>query len=500
MELDFCRPIAAALLGGCVFMFWFLKRVNEWYYVGRLGEAACPLPPGDMGWPFIGNMLSLFKSLRSGEPNAYLYGLISRYGKTGIYKTHVFGCPSIIVCTPELCRHVLTNDEHFKQGYPKSCDLLSGKKSLSKITRAEHKRMRQLIAAPINGHEALAIYIEHIESTVISSLDEWANKKHPFELFTEMKRVTFKIITQNLMGSVNDSTFWATEHLYADYREGLISMAINIPGFAFNKALKVPISTPSMDPNARKKLLGVIQSVLDEKRAMTKSGEYKGKKSMMDLLMEVEDENGQILEDEDIVDLLLTCFSVGFESSATCALWAIVHLTGHPEVLQKAKEEQEEIIKRRPSTQKGLNLKDIKQMEYLPKVIDEMLRMTNMVSFFREAKTDVQINGYTIPKGWKVLVWCGAVHMDPEIYENPQDFNPSRWGEKIKPKPGAFMPFGAGSRLCPGSDLAKLVITTFLHYVLLNYKVTRVNPESPLRYLHAPIPADNCLVEVTVIR
>lgn len=34
---------------------------------------------------------------------------------------------------------------------------------------------------------------------------------------------------------------------------------------------------------------------------------------------------------------------------------------------------------------------------------------------------------YIIPKGWKVLVWYGAVHMDPEIYDNPQNFNPSRW-------------------------------------------------------------------------
>ena len=35
--------------------------------------------------------------------------------------------------------------------------------------------------------------------------------------------------------------------------------------------------------------------------------------------------------------------------------------------------------------------------------------------------------GYIIPKGWKVLVWYGAVHMDSEIYDNPQNFDPSRW-------------------------------------------------------------------------
>lgn len=35
--------------------------------------------------------------------------------------------------------------------------------------------------------------------------------------------------------------------------------------------------------------------------------------------------------------------------------------------------------------------------------------------------------GYTIPKGWKVLVWFRSVHFDPETYPNPKEFNPSRW-------------------------------------------------------------------------
>lgn len=35
--------------------------------------------------------------------------------------------------------------------------------------------------------------------------------------------------------------------------------------------------------------------------------------------------------------------------------------------------------------------------------------------------------GYTIPKGWKALVWFRSVHLDPEIYPNPKEFNPNRW-------------------------------------------------------------------------
>ena len=78
MELNFVWLIVAALLGGWVFVFWFLKKVNECYYVGRMGETAYSLPPGDMGWPFLGNMLSFIKSLRTGDPNSFIYSLESR--------------------------------------------------------------------------------------------------------------------------------------------------------------------------------------------------------------------------------------------------------------------------------------------------------------------------------------------------------------------------------------------------------------------------------------
>uniref|UniRef100_A0A2N9IDY1 Cytochrome P450 n=1 Tax=Fagus sylvatica TaxID=28930 RepID=A0A2N9IDY1_FAGSY len=368
----------------------------------------------------------------------------------------MFGSPSIIVCTPKLCRRVLTNDENFVIGYPKSTYLLTGRRSLHRISNLEHKRLRRLIASPINGHEALALHFQHTEGIVINSLDEWASMKQPFEFFTEMKRATFNILMHIFMGYVNDSTLSTMQNLCSDCRKGLMSIAINIPGFAFHKALK---------------------------------------KVMIDMLMEAEDEDGKKLEDEDIVDVLLLSLSVGSDSSAITTLWAIVHLTEHPKVLQKAKEEQDEIIKRRPSTQQGLNLTDVKQMEYLAKVIDEMLRMANAFSLFREAKVDVNINGYIIPKGWKVLVWYGAVHMDPEIYENPQDFNPSRWNN-LKAKAEAFIPFGAGSRFCPGSDLAKLIITIFIHHFILNYKLKRLNPDSPVTYIQAQMPTDKCLAQV----
>ncbi|XP_021293498.1 beta-amyrin 11-oxidase-like [Herrania umbratica] len=178
---------------------------------------------------------------------------------------------------------------------------------------------------------------------------------------------------------------FSTGKYYRDLNNGLISMAINIPGFSFHKALK-----------ARKMLVKIVQGVLDERRARNKIGRdpINEKKGVIDLFMEVEDEKGQKLVDEDIVNLLLLFLVAGHESSASAVTWATIFLHDNPDTLQKAKEEQEEILRRRPSGQKGLNLKEIRQMEYLSKVIKETLRMINLLfANFRVAKADANING-----------------------------------------------------------------------------------------------------------
>ncbi|KAK8998633.1 hypothetical protein V6N11_084020 [Hibiscus sabdariffa] len=488
LYLDIRALILAVVLGIYVFLFGFVRKINEWRHVSSLGEKKYSLPPGEMGWPIIGNIWPFLKAFRSNDPDSFIYNLVQRYGRTGMYRTYLFGSPSIIVCIPETCRKVFADDEHFRLGYPASTKQLTGKKSFHSIPNSEHKRLRRLTTAPINGHEALSMYIGYIEEMVVNSLDEWSSMKEPIELLNEIRKLTFKVITHIFVGSRAESIMGSVEELYTDLNYGMKSTAINIPGFAFHKALK-----------ARKMLTKILQEVLDVRRVKSEVTDPNIKRGMIDLLMEIQDENGHKLPDEDIIDLLLMFLLAGHESSAHVAMWAILYLHNHPQVLKKAKEEQEEILRNRQSVEKGLTLNDIRNMNYLQKVIDETLRRAS-VSFcnFREAKVDVNINGYLIPKGWKVLLWNRGVHMDPEVYSDPKEFLPERW-ENHKSKPGSFLPFGAGSRICPGADLAKLEISIFLHYFLLNYTLEQINPGGPNVYLPLPRPVDNCLAKVVKI-
>ncbi|XP_061373178.1 ent-kaurenoic acid oxidase 2-like [Gastrolobium bilobum] len=483
VEMGCIGVILVAICSAFMLIRSLLKNVNWWLYESHLGMKQYSLPPGDMGWPIIGNMWSFLRAFKSSDPDSFISSFVSRFGRTGIYKALMFGSPSVIVITPEACRRVLTDDDNFILGWPRSTVELIGKKSFIAMSYEEHKRLRRLTSSSINGFEALSLYLVYIEEIVKSSLEKWANMGQ-IEFLTELRKLTFKIIVHIFLGSEGNAFMESLEREYTALNFGVRAMRINIPGFAFHKAFK-----------ARKTLVAIFQSIVNERRKQRKENLSRQNKDMLDALIDVEDENGRKLSDEEIIDVMIMYLNAGHESSGHITMWTTLLLQKHPKYFQKAKAEQEEIIKKRPPTQKGLTLQEIRQMEFLSKVIDETMRViTFSLMTFREAKSDVRINGYTIPKGWKVLVWYRSVHLDPEIYPNPKQFEPSRWNTVHKA--GEFLPFGAGTRLCPGNDLAKLEITVFLHHFLLNYQLEQLNPTCPVMYLPHTRPKDNCLARV----
>lgn len=152
----------------------------------------------------------------------------------------MFGSPTIMLTTPETCKQVLMDDEHFVPGWPKATNELIGKRSFLFIVDEDHKRLRKLTSAPINGYEALSTYLTFIESSIVSTLDKWS-KMGQIEFLTEMRRLTFRIIMHIFLSSENDIIISSLEKVYTDLNHGMRAMAINLPGFAYHRALKVRI-------------------------------------------------------------------------------------------------------------------------------------------------------------------------------------------------------------------------------------------------------------------
>lgn len=78
MELDLLWLILAIAAGSYIIVYAFVRRVNEWYHVSKLGEKRHFLPPGDMGWPFLGNMPSFLRAYRSNNPETFIDSIVER--------------------------------------------------------------------------------------------------------------------------------------------------------------------------------------------------------------------------------------------------------------------------------------------------------------------------------------------------------------------------------------------------------------------------------------
>jgi ent-kaurenoic acid hydroxylase len=162
--------------------------------------------------------------------------MMFQYGRTGIYKTHLYGCPSIIVTAPDMCKKVLNDEVTFKLGYPKAVTVLASNRVLS----SEHGRLKRLVTAPIAGYNVSTLYLERIEDIVINKLEELSSMKHPITFLEEMRKVSFKFVIQIFLGSCDQSTVNEIGYLFHVMSSALFSlMPINVPGFLFHKALKV---------------------------------------------------------------------------------------------------------------------------------------------------------------------------------------------------------------------------------------------------------------------
>lgn len=94
--------------------------------------------------------------------------------------------------------------------------------------------------------------------------------------------------------------------------------------------------------------------------------------------------------------------------------------------------------------------------------------------FFFSSNSDVNLKGYTIPAGSHVVPLINSIHMDPKLWDKPEEFNPSRFLDadgNVK-KPEFFMPFGVGRRMCLGYVLARMELFLFFTSLLHTHNIT----------------------------
>ncbi|XP_054785533.1 abscisic acid 8'-hydroxylase 3-like [Prosopis cineraria] len=414
--------------------------------------------PGSLGWPLVGESFSFISDFSS--PSGIFNFMNTRQQRFGkVFKSFVLGRFTVFMTGREASKILLTGkDGIVSLNLFYTGQQVLGPTSLLQTTGEAHKRLRRLIAEPLSV-DGLKKYFHFINTQAMKTLDQWSGRK--VLVLEEVSTFTLKVIGHMIMSL--EPTGEEQEKFRANFKlisSSFASLPFKIPGTAFPRGIK-----------ARDRMYAMLDSTI----SMRRSGEEFQQDFLESLIMKHtkvaeadEEDNENKLTDKQLKDNILTLLVAGHDTTTAALTWLIKFLEENLAVLEQLREEHMQIIANRKD---GTDLTwfEVNNMPYTAKVISETLRRATILPWFsRKASQDFEIDGYKIKKGWSLNLDVVSIHHDPEVFPDPQKFDPSRFDAPLKPF--SFLGFGSGPRMCPGMNLAKLEICVFIHQLVIRYK------------------------------
>ena len=419
-----------------------------------------PLPPGNFGPPLIGETIQFFRDRDFANKRHQQFG--------PIFKTRLFGRPTIFIAGAEANRFFLTNENKYVTStWPTSTRKLLGPASLAVQTGSFHQQRRKLLAQAFQPR-ALDSYIPAMVRITQQYLGTWANQSE-LTWYPELRRYTFDIASHLFVGSEAGSET-ALGEAFETWCNGLFTLPIPLPWTKFGQALE-----------ARKHLLDGIEKIVRQRQQQAHSGD-----DALGILLQAEDENGERLSLAELKDQILLLLFAGHETLTSAIASCCLLLAQHPEVLARVRQEQAQFDDATAFTAEGL-----KQMTYLDQVLKEVLRLVPPVGGgFRQLIQTCQFGGYTFPDRWTILYQINRTHQDPALYPDCDRFDPDRFdpaNSADKQAVFGYVPFGGGMRECLGKEFARLEMRIFAAMLARDYQ-WQLLPDQDLTLVQVPTP------------
>ncbi len=401
------------------------------------------------GLPLLGNVVELWRDPLGMFDRALPYSQDVIEYRFGPFRY-------LLANTPQAAEHVLIKSakRYIKSANYNALRLVLGNGLVT--SEGSYWRRQRKLAQPAFHHRSLVGFLNTMARCTQEAIAGW-QPGQSIDLHQEMTALTFRIVGLTLFSTdlAQDakSMGWAMDHLlrFANDRiESVVKLPLWLPTPAnrrYAKALSV--------------VDGMIYRIIEARRASSQTHN-----DLLGLLMAATDESGSDrMTDLQLRDELLTLASAGHETTTNALTFTLYLLSKHPEVEARLVEEVQSVLGDRPP-----DLQALSKLEYTERVIKESMRLYPPVWVLeREALEDDDICGYTVPKGTIVMVAPYAMHRRAELWKDTTRFDPDRFlseQEGARPR-GAFLPFGAGPRVCIGNAFAmmeaKLIIAMLMN-------------------------------------
>jgi cytochrome P450 len=331
-------------------------------------------------------------------------------------------------------------------------------------------RRQRRLAQPAFHRDRIAAYGEIMVGHARRLASQWRDGETR-DAHKDMMRLTLEIVAETLFGAnVGDhaeEVGTALEDVLAVVTDPL--------------ELFVPLLKRLPTPGRRRfdrgvaKLDSILYGVIEQRR---KSGAGESN-DLLSMLLHARDEDGSRMSDKQLRDECMTLFLAGHETTALNLSWTWMLLSQSPVASSRLSRELDEVLGDRAPT-----MADLPHLRYAGHVIAESLRLYPPAwSMGREAREDVEVGGYHVPRGAQVWFCPWAIQRDPRWFDRPNEFRPERWeGDFAKTLHRyAYFPFGGGPRFCIGQSFAQmeavLLLATLAQAFHVEVLSRRVVPE-----------------------
>ena len=429
----------------------------------RAGKEELAHLPGKPSWVPLKGTIDFIK-----DPLGTTMQAHADYGN--VYKSRTFMQWSVSMLGPDALEMVLMDKEKNFSSRAGWHHMLSRLFSDGLMLRdfddhRAHRKIMQVAFKPAPMKD----YLLRMNGGIEQRLDEWA-KAPAFNFYPQIKQLTLDLGASVFLGIDAGPEARKINQAFVD--EVAASIAIvrrPVPGLKMYKGVK-----------ARQFLSDLFARLIEERRNAEVQGD-----DMFSQLCHAESDEGRMLTDQEIVDhmnFLLMAAHDTTTSSLTTMIWA---LAAHPEWQERIRREVAEI------GGETLSYDDISRMDVAERAFKEAPRMIPPVPFIpRRVVKEFEFEGVRIPAGANVSVSPGYVHMMPELWTEPEKFDPDRFSPNRAEDRNhrfAWAPFGGGAHKCLGMHFAYMQVKAFAFQLLQRFEV-KLEPGYEPKWARIPIP------------
>jgi cytochrome P450 len=343
------------------------------------------------------------------------------------------------------------------------------------LSEGDDWRHQRRTMAPAMAPRVMPMMARHIAQATRETMvrtTQLAATNFPVDILATMQFLALDIAARSMFSLEMGQYGAALRRHIAEFAESL--------GRPYFLDLMLPLAIPNLRDFARRRFRTRWIAFMDEIiEARLQAPADEGKpRDLFDLLLAARDpETGAAFSRAQLRDQMATMIVAGHETTALTLFWSLYLLASSPSDQERMAEEVRTVDLSPDGAAEALT-----KLPFTKAVVNESLRLyPPAFALARLAKGPDRLGDVAVPRGALVMISPWVLQRHRRLWKDPDAFNPSRFlTEAPLAHRYAYMPFGAGPRVCIGAQLALTEACLVLASVIQRFHVTMANPRPPL--------------------